>query len=112
MEIQNQELLTKATKLFLSNEGKQIARVIVYLIKNESHNNPYALIEDLFVNEEYRKQGYGKQLMLAAIEEAKKQKCTWIIANSRYSREYVHQFYQKLGFEDYGKEFKMVLKSD
>lgn len=111
MEIKNEELNTKAIRLFVSKEDQEIGRVFVYLIKNNSHDYPYALIEDLFVHEDYRKQGYGKQLMLAAIEEAKKQNCGWILANSRYAREHVHQFYQKLGFEDYGKEFKMILEN-
>ena len=109
MEIKKKELPAKVIRISLSENKQEVGWVRVYLIKHESHNCYYALIENLFVNEEHRRKGYGKQLMLAAIEEAKKQKCTWIIANSRYSREQIHQFYQKLGFEDYGKEFKMVL---
>ena len=111
MEIKREELPAKVIRLSLSKENQEIGRVGVYLIRNESNNCYYALIEDLFVNEEHRRKGYGKQLMLVAIEEAKKQNCAWIISNSRYSREEIHQFYQNLGFEDYGKEFKMVLKN-
>jgi GNAT superfamily N-acetyltransferase len=109
MEVQNQELPAKVIRLFLSENEQELGWVRVYLIKNESHNCYYALIENLFVNEQHRRKGYGKQLMLAAIEEAKKQDCQWIIGNSRYLREHVHQFYKNLGFEDYGKEFKMIL---
>ncbi len=107
--MEKQELSPKAIKLSIKENNQEIGRVRVYFIENDSHKYPYALIEDLFVSEDHRKKGLGTKLMQAAIEEVKKANCGWIIANSRYEREYAHKFYLKLGFEDYGKEFKLVL---
>ena len=105
-----QQLNLKAIKLTLTENKQEIGRVFVYFIKNDLHPKSYALIEDLFVNEEQRGEGYGKRLILAAIEEAKKANCYKIIATSRHERELVHKLYLKFGFRDYGKEFRLNLE--
>jgi GNAT superfamily N-acetyltransferase len=108
--MEKQELSAKGLRLVIKENNQEIGRIRIYFIENDLHDYPYALIEDLFVDENHREKGLGTKLMLAAIEEAKIANCGWIIANSRYEREYAHKFYLKLGFKDYGKEFKMNLK--
>ncbi len=100
---------TESLKLVMTEKGKEIARVWVYFIRNDLHSKPYALIEDLFVQEEYRGRSFGTKMMQAAIEEARKKGCYKILATSRHQREAVHNLYHKLGFKDYGKEFRMDL---
>lgn len=109
MEIQCHEISVNAKRLSLQQEQKEIARIWVYFIRNDLHAQPYALIEDLFVNEEFRNQGLGATMLRAAIEEAKKAGCYKLIGTSRHEREQVHQFYAKNGFKDYGKEFRIEL---
>ncbi len=109
MELKTNTLPGKATKITFIKEGKEIARVRLYFIENDLHGKPYALVEDLFVQEEFRGQSLGSKLMQAAIEEAKKQGCYKILATSRNEREKVHEFYRKLGFEEWGKEFRMEI---
>ena len=105
---QNQTFL--GTKLTLEQDNKEIARISIVYVKNDLHGRSYALIEDLFVDEAYRGQGYARKLFEAAIEEAKKSGSYKIVATSRYSRNPVHEFYLRLGFKDYGKEFRLDLK--
>ena len=93
----------------LHHNGQEIARAFLYLIKNDLHDQPYGLLEDVFVQEEWRSKGYGKQMVQAVIEEAKKRGCYKLIGTSRYQREKVHQFYLDVGFQDYGKEFRLNL---
>lgn len=109
MKLELKSIPEESLQLSLKEDNKDIARLRIYFIYNDLHQEPYALIEDLFVQEEYRGKHCGTSLIQAAIEEAKKKKCYKIVATSRYSRENVHQFYQKLGFKDYGKEFRMDL---
>ncbi len=109
MEIQCQEMSANAKKLSLRQEHKEIARIWVYFIINNLHDQPYAFIEDLFVEEEFRNQGLGAKMLRAAIEEARKAGCYKLIGTSRHEREHVHQFYLKNGFKDYGKEFRIEL---
>lgn len=98
-----------AKRLSITDRGREIARAWIFFISNDLHDKQYALLEDVFVHEEYRGQGYGKQIVNEAIREAKKSGCYKIIGTSRYGRENVHSFYRKLGFAEWGKEFRMDL---
>ena len=109
MLMQTKDQSSKAKRITLSEKGKEIARVWIYYIHNDLHPQQYALIEDLFVEEKFRGKSLGSTLMKAAITEAKKEGCYKVLASSRYAREKVHDFYQKLGFKDYGKEFRLDL---
>ncbi len=109
MNIQKLEIKSEAIKFELFDNEKKIGRIYLYLIKNDLHDKPYGLLEDLLVEESYRGSGFGKQLVQTAIEEAKKLGCYKLICTSRNTRSEVHGFYKKLGFEEYGKEFRMTL---
>ncbi|PIN74310.1 GNAT family N-acetyltransferase [Candidatus Woesearchaeota archaeon CG10_big_fil_rev_8_21_14_0_10_45_16] len=105
-----QEISSKGIRLSLKVEGKEVGRARIYLIENDlDHDRPYALFEDLFVEEEARGFGYGSQLVNAAIDLAKKHGCYKIIGTSRHERKRVHQLYERFGFKDHGKEFRMDL---
>jgi GNAT superfamily N-acetyltransferase len=110
METKKTNLEFSGTKLVIEEENQEVARISIVYIKNDLHNEPYALIEDLYVKEAYRGKGYARQLFEEAIEEAKNSGSYKIVATSRYSREKVHDFYIRLGFKDYGKEFRLDLK--
>lgn len=100
----------KAIRISLVNdENKEMGRAFIFLITNDLHEKSYALLEDVFVYEEFRGQGLGQKIVQKAVEEAKNNGCYKIIGTSRNSREKVHQFYKKLGFEQYGQEFRMNL---
>ncbi|MCL5666325.1 MAG: GNAT family N-acetyltransferase [Patescibacteria group bacterium] len=94
-------------KIGLYGEGKEIGRVFLYLIKNDLHKKPYGLVEDLFVEKEYRSQGLGTRLVKEAIKLAKKKKCYKLIATSRTGNSGLHKWYQKLGFKKHGVEFRI-----
>lgn len=110
MDFITQEITTTGIKRILKENNREIARIRVYFINNNLHPQPYALIEDLFVQEKFRGKSYGTKLLQTAILEAQKKGCYKIIATSRYEREKVHEFYKKHGFKEYGKEFRMDLK--
>ena len=110
MDIKESNLTLSGIKLTMEQDNKEIARISIIFIKNDLHDKPYALIEDLFVDESCRGKGHARKLFEAAIEEAKRFGSYKIIATSRYSREKVHDFYLRLGFVDYGKEFRLNLE--
>lgn len=111
MQIKKSEVKSEAIKFELVDGEKKIGRIYLYLIKNDLHDKPYGLLEDLLVEESCRGSGLGKQLVQTVIEEAKKLGCYKLIGTSRNARSEVHGFYKKLGFEEYGKEFRMDLKN-
>ncbi len=100
---------SKAIKFEVKDGRKTIGRAYLYIIKNDLHKKPYGLLEDLFVEEAYRKQGLGTKLLIKVISEAKKRKLYKLIGTSRTSRMKAHKFYEKYGFKKYGYEFRMNL---
>jgi len=109
MEIEIKERNTKGYRLSLIVDGKEIGRCYVYLIWNDLHEKPYALLEDVWIDEGYRGKGYGTELVKKAIEFAKSKGCYKIIATSRFERENVHKFYENIGFKKWGYEFRIDL---
>jgi GNAT superfamily N-acetyltransferase len=110
MNVGFETIATKGIKILLRDGNKTIGRCFVYLIKNELHEEPYALLEDVFIEEEYRGRGLGSLIVREAIEKARELNCYKIIATSRFERENVHKFYEKLGFRKWGYEFRLELK--
>lgn len=93
---------------FIANDGKvPVGRAFLYILYNDLHEEPFGFLEDVFVDSEYRGQGIGTALVEAVIEEAKKEKCYKLICASRYERKEVHEWYEKMGFQDHGKEFRL-----
>lgn len=99
-----------AVKIVAEENGTVLGRAYLYVIFNDLSDRPYGLLEDVFVAEGARKRGVGTQLVQVVVEEAKERKLERLICTSRYARPEVHAWYLKMGFTDYGKEFKMDLK--
>lgn len=93
-------------KVVASSGGQEVGRAFVGMISN-SHSRPYALLEDVFVEKDYRGEGIGKRLVQDSIKLARQKKCYKILATSRYSRPKVHALYKSFGFKEQGKEFRM-----
>ena len=105
--MKTKEITTKGIKICIEEKGKEIARAYLYIMYNDLHKEPFGLLEDVYVSESLRGKGFGTKLVNEAIKLAKKNKCYKLIATSRYSRPRVHELYKKLGFEDWGKEFRI-----
>jgi GNAT superfamily N-acetyltransferase len=106
-EIIKKELSASGVKLSVEREGKEVARAFLYVLTNNLHERPFGFIEDVFVSEELRGKGIGKELVNALILEAKKRNCYKLICTSRHTKPKVHELYQKLGFKNHGIEFRM-----
>ncbi|MFH1275837.1 MAG: GNAT family N-acetyltransferase [Candidatus Woesearchaeota archaeon] len=110
MEIKQQEFSAVGIKFFVEEDGKEIGRGFLYVLKNDLHPESFwGFLEDVFVEEEYRKKGYGKALITVILDEAKKRGCYKLLATSRYGRDGLHKYYEEIGFKDHGKEFRMDL---
>lgn len=97
----------RGKKFSVTIESKEIARAFLYLIKNDLHESVYGLLEDVYVDKNYRGNGLGKEIVRNVISFAREAGCYKIIATSRTGREKVHKLYADLGFSEYGKEFRM-----
>lgn len=86
---------------------REIARAYLYLMRNDLHQEPFGLMEDVHVAEDYRGKGLGTKLVRQVIQAAKQEGCYKLIATSRKSRPQVHQLYKRLGFQEHGLEFRI-----
>lgn len=107
----------------LLNNALNDINVHVYVIRDEGHivatgtlcikhtlEFTIADIESVVVSSQYRGCGYGKELMTAMIEAAKKMNVHHIQLTSNPARVAANRLYQELGFERYDTNcYKMIL---
>ena len=106
------------------NNALNDANVHVYVIRDEDHivatgtlcikhtlEFTIADIESVVVSSKCRGRGYGKELMTAMIEAARKMNVSHIQLTSNPARVAANQLYQELGFERYETNcYKLPLK--
>lgn len=90
------ETVNKPLEIILLDHGKVAGGIYGYSIWGTLE------IQKLAVSEDYRNKGLRKQLIAAAIEEAKVRKCSYVSLNT-FSFQ-APGFYEKLGFEKIGTE--------
>lgn len=105
--INTEAVTTRGIKFSLMEDNLEIARAYLYFLHNDLHQEPYGLLEDVFVAQSHRGKGLGTKLIDRIIMTAKEHGCYKLIATSRTSRSKVHQLYQKLGFQERGIEFRI-----
>jgi GNAT superfamily N-acetyltransferase len=110
MEINKKKVKSYGIKFSVKKDEKEIGRAFLYIMKNGLKKEPFGLLEDLFVDEKLRGHGMGTELLKTVIAEAKKIGCYKLVATSRYGKDNIHDWYKRIGFEDFGIEFKMYLK--
>ena len=107
MKINTKSIKTQGIKFSLVENNIEIARAYLYLMHNGLHQEPFGLLEDVFVNENQRGKGLGTKLVQQVIQAAQEQGRYKLIATSRTSRPKVHQLYKTFGFQERGIEFRI-----
>lgn len=82
---------------------------ITFYLKNPGHDRPFAYLEGVVVDNNYRSKGIGTALSKFAVKLAKKKGCYKIVFTSGMDRTDVHKFYENLGFKKWGWEFRLDL---
>ncbi|MFH0857537.1 MAG: GNAT family N-acetyltransferase [Candidatus Magasanikbacteria bacterium] len=72
MELKKDAQKSDVVRISSEEENKEVGHVYLYFIKNDGHDAPYAYIEDLFVEEEYRGRGIGGKMVEECIRFAQK----------------------------------------
>jgi len=107
MYIEQKPINASGTKFYINQENREVARAYLYVLTNDLHERPFGLLEDVFVDESLRGQGFGSELVKKVIEEAQQRGCYKLICTSRHEKPKVHELYERLGFINHGKEFRM-----
>jgi GNAT superfamily N-acetyltransferase len=86
--------------LVAEEAGEVIGSLVLIIVPNLSHGaKPWAIIENVIVDERYRRRGVGRLLMEYAVNRAREADCCRIGLMSNVVREESHQFYRDMGFE-------------
>jgi GNAT superfamily N-acetyltransferase len=109
MQISHKNINVQGIRVSVKEGNKEIGRAFLYILKNNLKKKPFGYLEDLFVDERFRRQGIGTKIIKEVINLARENNCYKIVATARYANENVHRLYKRLGFKDFGKEFKMYL---
>lgn len=97
-------------KLTAMSQNQVAGWVYLYLMRNSIHREPFGFLEDLFVKEEFRRQGIGTKLLRLAIKEAKRRGCYKLVGNSRFRNQKARRLYERYGMKKWGAEFRIDLK--
>jgi ribosomal protein S18 acetylase RimI-like enzyme len=106
-----ENLKAHGIRFSVKRNNSEAGHAYVYILHNDLHAEPFALLEDVHVEPEYQGQGIGNELVGSVIVYAKSAGCYKLLATSRNdgTRLYVHNWYKRLGFVTYGTEFRMTL---
>lgn len=107
MGVDRKKLAAQGVRFSVSSDGVEVARAYLYLMHNDLHQEPFGLMEDVYVDESQRGGGLGTQLVNEIVAAAKEEGCYKLIATSRDARPKVHELYRRLGFSDHGREFRI-----
>ena len=96
------QILKDGRRVFLIAEvgGEVVGTADLLIVPNLTHTGrPWATLENVVVDPEWRNQGIGKALMHHAMKEAEQAGCHKLQLASSSHRTRAHRFYEKLGFE-------------
>lgn len=108
VEISQRPARAEGVRFSIDQDGREVARAFLYLAENDLHPGRwFGLLEDVFVDESVRGSGLGVAIVSHVMEEARHRGCYKLIATSRHERSRVHDLYRRLGFEEWGREFRL-----
>jgi L-amino acid N-acyltransferase YncA len=96
--------------LVAEEDGTVVGTMVLLIVPNLSHRAlPWATVENMIVDNRYRRRGIGRILMDYAIDRARQAGCYKIQLISNKKRLEAHNFYQEMGFETSVYGFRLYL---
>lgn len=97
--------------LFVLEDGARIVgSACLVIVPNLTHEGrPYAIVENVVVDEQSRGAGYGELLMRHVMAEAQRAGCYKLALTSNKTRPDAHRFYRRLGFRATHEGFRIEL---
>jgi GNAT superfamily N-acetyltransferase len=93
--------------------GALVATATLVVVPNIGHGGrPWAIVENVVVDEPARGRGIGEMLMAHIIEQARAAGCYKVALTSRKVRTGAHRFYERIGFERSSAGFRYTLIPD
>lgn len=97
-----ERIKNRDSEIFVAeNEGKLVGFVQLYPLFSSTRMKRYWLLNDLYVNENYRGKGFSKQLIEEAKKMAKSTDAAGILLETGKSNDIGNKLYPSCGFEIY-----------
>jgi GNAT superfamily N-acetyltransferase len=101
----NQALLVAETDL------RVIGTLVLVVVPNMAHGGqPWAIVENVAVDERYTGQGIGTLLMEEAVRRARGTRCYKLVLSAHESRTDAHRLYERLGLKRTHLGFEMIFR--
>ena len=96
--------------LVAEDDGRIAGTLVLAIVENLTHKGtPYAIIENVIVDEAARGKRHGEALIEQAAEEARQAGCYKVSLTSNKRRSEAHRFYERLGFVQTHEAFRIDL---
>lgn len=97
--------------LFVAERGGVVVGSLVLVIVPNlgRHGRPYAVLENIVVDEAHRGGGVGEEMVRHAVALAREANCYKVGLTSRTHRTDAHRFYERLGFRIGSHGFRIDL---
>ena len=96
--------------LVAEQDGMVVGTMVLLIVPNISHGGlPWALIENMVVDQRYRRRGIGRTMMEHAVDRARDTNCYKLQLLSNKKRLEAHQFYSSLGLQPSAHGFRLYL---
>lgn len=95
--------------LVVETDGKIVAYLSLNFNKALLDIGTTAIIDELVVDQNHRRQGIGKRLINKAISKAKELNCSEIGVGTEFENKDAREFYNRCGFEEIGVIFEKHL---
>ncbi|WP_312076380.1 GNAT family N-acetyltransferase [Chryseobacterium sp.] len=101
-EFLKERIQKEDSEIFVAeNEGKLVGFVQLYPLFSSTRMKRYWLLNDLYVNENFRGKGFSKELIFEAQEMAKSTNSAGILLETGKSNDIGNKLYPSCGFEIY-----------
>ncbi len=91
-------------------DGEVIGTTMLMIVPNLSHKAlPWAAVENVVVDEKYRRKGIGKLMMEYCKKRAEEAGCYKVQLMSDKSRKESHEFYKSIGYNASAEGFRLYL---
>jgi ribosomal protein S18 acetylase RimI-like enzyme len=95
--------------LVVEHDGAVVGSASLVIVPNLGHDGtPYALVENVIVDESVRGQRHGEALLRYMIDAARAAGCYKVVLTSRKHRKDAHRFYGRLGFDATSEGFRLA----
>ena len=93
------------------NKDELISSCTVVIVPNLTRAcRPYAVIENVVTHKDYRRNGYGRDVLKAALEHAWDQNCYKVMLMTGRLNEEIFRFYESAGFDRNAKQAFVIKK--